>query len=81
MHMKASEVGDRLRQIAGICDHRKVAPDDDLVLWPGLNFDRLMGNPAAGQPPPSVPEQGTAGHDRSEIDDHDRRGRTARSPA
>jgi len=32
MRMKASEVGDWLRHIAGKRDHRHVMPDDDLVL-------------------------------------------------
>ena len=64
MSIKASEVGDRLRQIAGKRDHRKVVPDDDyLVLRPGPNFDWLMGNVAAGQSPPLVPEPNLAGED------------------
>ena len=62
MRMKASEVGDRLRQIAGKRDHRHVMPDaDHYMLRPGPNFDWLMGNPTAGQPPPSAPEQDLAG--------------------
>ena len=65
MSIKASDVGDWLRQRAGKRDHREVMPDDDyLVLRPGPNFDWLMGNPAAGQPTPSVPEQNSAGEDR-----------------
>ena len=69
MRMKASEVGDWLRQIAGKGDHRKLVPDDDyLVLRPGPNFDWLMGNPAAGQPTPSALEQDPAGEDRREAD-------------
>ena len=65
MRMKASEVGDWLRQIAGKGDHRKLVPDDDyLVQRPGPNFDWLMGNSAAGQPTPSVPEQNSPGEDR-----------------
>src|SRR3954453_7202539 len=59
MSMKASEVGDWLRQIAGKVDPRKLVPDDDyLVLRPGPNSDWLMGNPVATQPPLPAPEQG-----------------------
>ncbi len=62
MRMKASEVGDWLRQIAGKRDHRELVPEDDyVVLRPGRNFDWLMGNPAAGQPTPSAPEQDPVG--------------------
>ena len=43
MGMKASEVGDWLRQHAGKRDHREVLRDDDLVLRPGPNFDLLLG--------------------------------------
>ena len=67
MRMKASEVSEWLRQIAGKRDHREVLSDDCLVLRPGPNFDWLMGNPAAGQPTPSVPEQNSAGEDRREV--------------
>ena len=35
MRMKASEVGDWVRQIAGKRDHREVVSDDYLVLRPG----------------------------------------------
>ena len=64
MPMKASEVGDWLRQIAGKRDHRKLMSDDDyLVLRPGPNFDWLMGNSAASRPRPSVPEPNLAGED------------------
>jgi hypothetical protein len=67
MRMKANEVGDWLRQIAGKRDHREAMPDDDyLVLRPGPNFDWLMGNLAAGQPTPSAPEPDPAGEDRPE---------------
>jgi hypothetical protein len=38
MRMKASEVGDWVRQIAGKRDHREVVSDDYLVLRPGPNF-------------------------------------------
>ncbi len=44
MGMKASEVGAWLRQHAGKRDHRKAVSGDYLVLRPGPNFDRLMGN-------------------------------------
>jgi len=61
MRMKAIEVGDWLRQIAGKRDHRRLVPDDDyFVLRPGPNFDWLMGNSAAGQPAPAAPEQDSA---------------------
>ena len=43
MGMKASEVGDWVRQIAGKRDHREVVSDDYLVLRPGPNFHWLMG--------------------------------------
>ena len=62
MRMKTSEVGDRLRQIAGKRDQREVLSNDDyLVLRPGPNFGWLMGNPAAGQPPAPASEQDSAG--------------------
>ena len=78
--MKVSEVGDWLRQIAGKRDHRKVVSDDDcLVLRPGPNFDWLMGNPAAGQPTPSAPEQDPAGEDRGKTDDRRERGSSTRA--
>ncbi len=67
MRMKTSEVGDRLRQIAGKRDQREVLSNDDyLVLRPGPNFDWLMGNLAAGQPTPSMPGQDRADDDRRE---------------
>jgi len=59
MRMKASEVGDWLRQIAGKRDHREVLSDDYLVLRPGPNFDLL--NPVATQAPASAPERDPAG--------------------
>src|SRR3954451_20041398 len=41
--MKASEVGNWLRQHAGKRDHREaVSGDDRLVLRPGPNFDQLL---------------------------------------
>src|SRR3954452_20188947 len=43
MRMKANEVGDWLRRVAGKREHRQVMPDDDyLVLRPGPKFDWLM---------------------------------------
>jgi hypothetical protein len=70
MRMKASEVGDWLRQIAGKRAHRKLVPDDDyFVLRPGPNFDWLMGNLAAGQLPARAPERNPAGEARSEAVD------------
>ncbi len=69
MRMKTSEVGDWLRQVAGKRDHRKLVRDDDyLVLRPGPNFDRLMGNLAAGQPTPTAPEPDPVGDDKHEDD-------------
>jgi len=50
--MKASEVGDWLRQRVGKRDHREHITDDYVVLRPGSNFDGLMGHSAAGQPTP-----------------------------
>jgi hypothetical protein len=53
--IKASEVGGWLRQIVGKGDHRKLMLDDGyLVLRSGPNFDWLMSNLAAGQPPAST---------------------------
>jgi hypothetical protein len=68
--MKASDVSDRLRQVAGKRDHREVLSDAPLVLRPGPNFDWLMGSPVAGQATPSAPEQDPAGGDRREAADH-----------
>jgi hypothetical protein len=60
MRMKASEVGDWVRQIAGKRDHREVVSDDYLVLRPGPNFHWLMGmlddTPAPAQSLPTAPE-------------------------
>jgi hypothetical protein len=70
MGMKASEVGDWLRQVAGKRDHREGVSDDNrFVLRPGPNFDWLMGNLAAGQLPAPAPERNPAGEDRSEAVD------------
>jgi hypothetical protein len=60
MRMKASDVGERLRQRAGKRDHREVVSDDYLVLWPGPNLDLLLGlldNPATAQSRPLAPER------------------------
>jgi hypothetical protein len=67
MGMKASEVGDWLRQTAGKRDHRQLMPEDRVVLRPGPNFDWLMGNLAAGQPTPLAHEPDPAGEDRRNI--------------
>jgi hypothetical protein len=62
MSIKASEVGDWLRQIVGKRDRREVVPDDnDLVLRPGPNFDLLnpviAQNPLITQAPSPTPER------------------------
>ncbi len=72
--MKASEVGNWLRQIVGKRDHHELMSDDYVVLRPGPNFHRLMGHPAAGQPQLSAPEQEPAAEDRREADDRAKRG-------
>ena len=46
MPMKASEVGDWLRQTAGKPDHRAVMSGGHLVLRPGPNFHLLNPVPA-----------------------------------
>jgi hypothetical protein len=69
MHMKASEVGAWLRQMADKRDHRKVLRDDHFMVRPGPNFDWFMAGLAAGQPAPAAPEQGAAGEDRREAND------------
>jgi hypothetical protein len=74
MRIKASEVSGWLQQFAGKRDHREVLPDDYFVLRPGPNFDWLIGNSAAGQPPASAPERDPAGEDHSEADDRAKRG-------
>jgi hypothetical protein len=51
MGMKASEVGDWLRQRAGKRDHREVMQGDYLVIRPGPNFHLLNAVPA--EPPAS----------------------------
>src|SRR4051794_9626216 len=62
MGMKASEVGNGVRRMAGKRDHREVLGDDYLALRPGPNFDWLMGNLAAGQPTPAASETDPAGN-------------------
>ena len=69
MGMKASEVGDWLRQHAGKRDHREVLSGDVVVIRPGPDFDWFMGNLAAGQPAPPSPEHGKSSDDRSEAGD------------
>jgi hypothetical protein len=73
MHMKASEVGEWVRQIAGKRDHRKVMSDDYVVLRPGPNFDWLMGHPTPAQPPPPAPGQTPTGDDCREAGEHAKR--------
>ena len=65
MGMKASEVGDWLRQRAGKRDHHKALRDDYLVVRPGPNFDWFMQSLAAGQPTPA-PEPNPVGDDKHE---------------
>jgi len=69
MGVKASEVGDWLRQRAGKRDHREVLSDDVVVIRPGPNFDWFMGNLAASQPAPRAPKQGKSSDDRREAGD------------
>jgi hypothetical protein len=54
--LKASEVGNWLRQHAGKRDHHEVLRDDYLVVRPGPNFDWFMGGLAARQPKPAALE-------------------------
>jgi hypothetical protein len=79
MGMKASEVGDWLRQRVGRRDHHELMPEDYVVLRPGPNFHWLMGHPAAGQSTQSVPEQDLTGEDRSKTDDRGERGSSTRA--
>jgi hypothetical protein len=72
--MKASEVGECLRQRAGKRDHREVLSDDVVVIRPGPNFDWLMRSLPAGQPAPPSPEHGQSSEDRRKAGD--RLGRT-----
>ena len=68
MGMKASEVGEWLRQRAGKRDHREALASDHLVLRPGPNFHWLMSSLAAGQPAPPTSEQDRPSDDRREAD-------------
>ena len=68
MSIKASDVGDWLRQIAGKQNHCEVVPDNYLVLRPGPNFDRLMSNLAPDQPTPRAPEPDPVGDGKHEDD-------------
>jgi len=70
MGMKASEVSDWLRQIAGKRDHREVMPDDEyVVIRPGPNFHWLMGSLDAGRPASRASEQGQSSNARREAGD------------
>ena len=69
MHIKASEVGDWLRQRAGKRDHREAVSGDYLVLRPGPNFDLLNPAPARTS---WAPEHGQQSDDRREAGDHPR---------
>jgi len=69
MSMKASEVGDWLRQRAGKRDHREVLSDDVVVIRPGPNFDWFMGNLGADQPAPPAPEHRKSSDDSREAGD------------
>jgi len=61
MGMKASEVGDWLRQRAGKRDHREVLSGDYLVIRPGPNFHLLNPAPARSPwHPNTVPQARTA---------------------
>ena len=76
MGMKASEVGDWLRQRAGKRDHREVMSGDYLVLRPGPNFDQLLdllGNPAAAQSGSLTPERKPVGDDCCGAGEHTKR--------
>jgi hypothetical protein len=67
MGVKASEVGDWLRQRAGQRDHREVMSGDYLGLRPGPNFHLL--NPAPAQPL-SAPKHGQPSEERREAGEH-----------
>ena len=69
MGMKASEVGDWLRQRAGKRDHREALSGDYLVIRPGPKFHLL--NPASAQPL-SATEHGRPSEDRCHQDGRDR---------
>jgi len=75
MGMKANEVGDWLRQIAGKRDHHELMPEDYVVVRPGPNFHWFMGQgspsqtepflPAPGQPPASDDRRRTGAEDEA----------------
>ena len=67
--MKASKVGEWLRQRAGKRNHREVLSGDYVVIRPGPNFDCFMGSLAAGQPAPPAPKHGKSSDDRREVGD------------
>ena len=69
MSIKASDVGEWLRQRAGKRDHREVLSDDVVVIRPGSNFDWFMGNLGADQPAPPAPEHRKSSDDRREAGD------------
>jgi len=69
MGVKASEVGDWLRQSAGKRDQRAVLSDDVVVIQPGPNFDWLIGSLSAHQPAPRAPEQGKSSDARRKAGD------------
>ena len=62
MRMKASEVGEWLRQIAGKRDHREVLSDNDFVLRPGAHLDLFY--PVLAQLPVPAPEGGPTSNSR-----------------
>jgi hypothetical protein len=66
MGMKANEVGDWLRQIAGKRDHHELMPQDYVVVRPGPNFHWLMGqgSPSRTEPLPPAPGQTSISDDR-----------------
>jgi hypothetical protein len=69
MSMRANEVGDWLRQIAGKRDHHEALSGDYVVIWPGPNFDWLMGSLPATQSAPPAPEHGKSSDDRRDAGD------------
>ena len=60
MGMKASEVGDWLRRVAGKRDLREVVADDYIVIRPGPNFHCLMGGGPAKPPPLTLKQNATS---------------------
>jgi len=74
MRIKASGVGDWLRQVTGKRDHRELMPEDYVVLRPGPNFDWLMGNLAADQLTRSASKEDPAGESGRKADGRTERG-------